>query len=350
MLFVCFNNVFVNGQNIQPIERSVGKLRVSIDPRMELLTAVQLSSNYPFINRGTDYSKDAIKFFESFSSHEAAKMTDNLQQKYGFSYDAPPNFMMHISQPTELMLQIGLSDYLLKRSGGGDHLEQYRKSIKQFVEESNFETFWNNKIQFYNQILDLTIVEAGEIDFIRQLEAYYNNTQKSFNLIIAPAFGGGFGARIPDAEENYDLYAFVSPTHTKEGIPYLDQFNFLGMCWHEFGHSFVNPLTEQYAESVASLNKLYEPIKEKMTKQAYPTWETCINEHIVRAVVIRLVDLNFGSTPSKSLTDYELSISYIYMEPILEKLKEFEKKRDENGITFSDFYPELLNALGNLQP
>ena len=124
--------------------------------------------------------------------------------------------------------------------------------------------------------------------------------------------------------------------------------NILFYVWHEYGHFFVNPLTDKYSGRVASLNKLYEPIKDAMSKQNYGIWETCVNEHIIRAINIRLIDLYLGIQQSKALLNRELGNRFIYIEPLVEKLKEFEKQRDENNITFKEFYPELLNTLDNL--
>ena len=347
ILFGGLTQVSLIGQTIQPIERSIGKLHISIDPRIELLAAIHsLSNNKDLANRDLPYSKDILNYFELFSSHEAIKITESLRQKYGFSYDAPVAFMLHLSKPPELELQIKFSDYLLKRSGESD-LEQYRKSIKQFAEISNFETFWNSKISLYNQILDMTIANMGGADFVKIMEDYFNETQESYNVIITPAFYGGKGAFTPNFDGNDIFHACLSTTDFKDDIPYLNRNNLLFYVWHEYGHFFVNPLTEKYSDRVASVNKLFEPIEKEMSNQSYGQWSTCVNEHIIRATTIRLLEL-FDSQQSKGLMGNELRNHFIYIEPILEKLKVFENQRDKNKITFSEFYPELLNTLDSL--
>jgi hypothetical protein len=87
-----------------------------------------------------------------------------------------------------------------------------------------------------------------------------------------------------------------------------------------------------------------------MEKRAYNNWITCVNEHIIRAINIRLNGLYLDVEKSKKLLHEELRRNrFIYIEPLIEKLKEFEKQRDENHITFSDFYPELLILFDSLQ-
>lgn len=350
VLFSCLGKCLVIGAPIQPIERSVGKLRISIDPRIELLAAIHsLSNNQDLAKRNLPYSKEMISYFEPFSSQEAVKLTENLNQKYGFSYDAPVAFMLHLSQPVELEEKNKFSDYILKRSGEGDNLEQYRKSIKQFVEISNFETFWNSKIPFYNQILDMTVANMGEIDLVKAMEKYFNETQENYNVIITPAFFGGKGAFVSGFGGKETFFATLETTDMQDNIPYTSGNNILFYVWHEYGHFFVNPLTEKHAEKVSSLDKMYEPIKNVMSKQAYGSWETCVNEHIIRAVNIRMVELYSNVQQSQALLNRELGNRFIYTVPLIEKLKEFEKQRDEHSITFSEFYPELLNLLDSLQ-
>ena len=347
ILILCLNQGLVKA--VQPVERSIGRLQISIDSRMELLSTIQLLSSYPMLDRDSPYCKEISTYFKPFSSQEAVSLTNNLLQNHGFSYDAPITFMLHLSQPPELELQIKFSDYLLKRSGEGNNLEQYRKSIKEFAKTSNFEDFWKSKISFYNQILDMTIEDMGGKDLVKIMEDYYNETKGSYNITISPAFRGGYGPKIPDEDGKEKIYACLSTTNIKNEIPYINNSELTGYVLHEFGHSFVNPLTEKYANRVTSVDKLFEPIREVMSKQAYGRWDYCVNEHIVRAVVIRLYELHIDSLITKSLLSDELSRRFIYIEPLLEKLKDFEKQRDEKNITFTDFYPELLNMLDSLQ-
>ena len=336
-------------ENILPLERFVGKLQISIDPRMELLATIQLISNYPVIDRNMSYSKDVIKYFKSFKSHKAVKTTDLLVKEHGFGYDAPVTFMLYLSQLPELNLNIPYSNYLIERADSENNLEQYRKEIKEFAEKSNFGTFWNKKIPFYNQILDMTIASMDEKDLVKVVEDYFNETQDSYNIIVSPAFRGGYGPKITDSAGKENIYACLSATAIKNGIPYLSNNGLTYYVWHEFGHSFVNPLSEKYTERVASSELLFEPIKDRMTKQAYDSWENCVNEHIIRAVNIRLFELNLDEERSKRTFYNDLSRGFIYLDPLVEKLKDFEKQRDEKKITFSDFYPELLNLLDSLQ-
>lgn len=349
MIFLFQSQILAQEGGIKPVERNVGKLQISIDPRMELLSTIQLLSNYSFIDRDVTYSKNIIKHFKSFKTQEAVKMTNALQKEYGFSYDAPVEFMLCLSHPLELKQNTTFSNYLIERVGSENNLEQYRKSMKEFFKNANFGKFWNKNISFYNQILDMTIADMGKKDLVKAMEDYYNETKESYNIVISPAFKGNYGPQITDSLGKDNIYACLSTNAEKESVPYLNHNGIMGLVWHEFGHSFVNPLSEKYTERIKTSEQLFEPIRNRMTELAYSEWETCVNEHIVRAVHIRLYESNSDEEKAKKALEYEFRDGFIYIEPIIEKLKEFEKQRDEKNITFSEFYPELLNLLDSLQ-
>jgi len=348
ILLVFLGQVSAQKENIKPIERSVGSLHISIDPRMELLTAAQLISNAFYIDRNKSYSQEVITYFKSFSSEEVVAQTDYLEQNHTFGADAPPEFMLYLSQVPELEQQQGFSERLLERGGGAENLEQYRKTIRRFAEVSNFEDFWNSRIPLYNQILDLTVAEMGEIDLVKIMEDYFNESQASYNVILSPAFSGGCGPKIPAINGKYDIYACLTTWYEKESIPYMAMEALRDYIWHEWGHSFVNPLTEKYRDRVNASSKLLEPIAKKQAGLAYPYWYQSVNEHIIRAIHVRLLELHSDPQEAKTMLNNELNMRFIYIEPFIEKLKDFEKQRDEIGITFSEYYPELINVFDSL--
>jgi hypothetical protein len=355
LLLIALNQILVNAQSIQPIERNIGKLKISIDPRIEVLSTVQLLSNNTsikslFVREDINYSADILSYFESFSLHEAVTITDSLTAKYGFGFDSPITFMLHLTQFPEFEQQSEFSDNLLELSGKGDNLEQYRKSIKEFVQTSDFETFWNNKIPFYNDILDLTISKMGKANFVKNLENYFNETNENYNVILSPSIRGGYGPKITDNEGNEMIYAILPLRNMKRDIPYVKKNALRSWVWHEFGHSFVNPLTDKHSDRVETLSELFEPIKNDMLKLHYAHWDTTLNEHIIRAVNVRLYKKHKNFLISKLWLIAEKQRGFIYTKPIVKKLKEFEKQRDKNNISFSEFYPELLDLFENLIP
>lgn len=288
------------GQKIEPIEKRIGKLSISVDPRLELLNSIQVLSNYPLVGENTPYTLRIAEFFKSSVDHNAIKITQSLLQNYGFSYDAPVAFMLTLSQPDALKQATPLSDYLTGRAGGADNLDEYRLAIKDFAKKGNFREFWKQNIPMYTQMIDLTVGEAEGINWVDALENYYNQTQNSYNIILFPISNShGYATKTAVKGGKYDLYASLSAYHTKDGVPYLDKKGLIYFVWHEFSHTFVNEEVEKHPDRLAATSQLFAPIETVMSKNAYSTWTTCINEHIIRAIHIRLIENTLDKTKLK---------------------------------------------------
>ncbi len=207
------------------------------------------------------------------------------------------------------------------------------------------------------------------MDFIATLENYYGMKQLSYNIILAPLFHpGGFGPRIDrEGDSNpvfnfinslqylifnqwsgkrYEIYNICGPTGVENGIPsFGTQEGFRQLAWHEFGHSFVNPLSESLKNriKISEYSSLFAPIREKMEREGYNNWETCVNEHIVRAVTSRLTFLHFGKQAGEDELRDQKSRGFVYIDPLCKKLEEYEIRRDKYP-SLVDFFPELLDV------
>lgn len=339
---------FAFSQQLQPVLETVGKLNISVDPRMELLSAVQVISDYHTINRKPAYCNNLKQYFGKYKTHEATKMTTKLASEYGFVYDAPVNLMLCLSQVPELKTEHPFSDRLIERASGRDKLEKYSAALHDFALDSHFNEFWENNKSYYQKMVEYTASDLGNFYPIEKLERYYNETKNSYTVTLSPAFAGGYGIRIPALNGGLDIYGCLNTSETKDGIPYFSQRGLSYFLWHEFSHSFVNPLTDVYKEKINASSELFKPLETRMKSIAYGNWENCVNEHIIRAIYIRLLTLYGNSNEAEAQLDREKSLKFAYVEPLVEKLKQFEQIRDKNNITFTEYYPTLISVFDSL--
>lgn len=343
-----FNCAYAFSQQLEPIAKTVGKLNITVDPRMELLSAIQVISDYPVINRKTPYSNDLMQFFSKNEPLEASVLTDQLYKDLGFDHDAPVNLMLCLSQVPELKVVHPFTDRLIERAHGQKNLEKYCSALHDFAKESNFAEFWNNKKSYYQKIVDYTAGDLGDFDPVGKLESYYNESKNSYTVTLSPSFSGGYGIRIPSPNDGLDIYACLDAGEMKDNIPYYSKLGLGYFLWHEFGHSFVNPLTEKYKDRIKASSKLFRLLENEVKNIAWGSWQNCIDEHIIRAVYIRLLTLYGRENEAKSQLIREKSFHYAYIEPLVEKLKQFENERETKNITFSGYYPTLLSVFDSL--
>jgi len=335
-------------QQLAPIAKTVGKLNITVDPRMELLSAVQVISDYPTINRKTSYSDELMKFFAKDTLSNAVIFTTKLATDFGFTYDAPIDLMLRLSQVPDLKLLHPYSERMIERAHGKENLDNYTVTLHDFAIKSHFTEFWNSKKSYYQKIVDYTADDLGDFDPVGKLESYYNESKNSYTVTLSPSFGGGYGIRIPSSNNGLDIFACIDVREMKDNIPYYSKRGLSYFLWHEFSHSYVNPLTEKYKTRIKTSSKLFNLLENEMRDISWGSWQNCIDEHIIRAVYIRLLTLYGKENEAKSQLIREKSLHYVYIEPLIEKLKQFEIERQTKNITFSNYYPTLLSVFDSL--
>jgi len=119
------------------------------------------------------------------------------------------------------------------------------------------------------------------------------------------------------------------------------------MVYHEFGHSFTNPLVDAAEARLAKASDLFEPIREAMKRQAYGNWMTCMREHVVRAAAARLVRAELGDLEGGRQVADDYARGFRYLPPLYRALEEFEKNRGKFR-RFADFAPRLFEEIDKI--
>lgn len=336
------------------ISKEHNGINISVDPRIELIGIVMyLSDNarndLGYINddESMEYIKNVDNHFLKFKNHEAVQKYTSIMD-YGYAYDAPPHSMLYLNNPPNI--KNSLDKYkkdleaIYLRAGGKEEFDGFIEDLSSFATESNFSEFYNDNIDYYNKIIDDTINRVGDLNFIDEIESYYGESNDSYNIILNSLVkGGNFG---PSVDKN--LYSIVGVLDMKNGMPiFEDGYNFKYISRHEFSHSFVNLLTSKNIEEVNKYKNLMNPIADKMSSMAYTTWETCVNEHIVRAVVIRITEIVEGEESAQQLLNWEKECGFIYIEQIIEVLKEYENNRDKYK-SFEEIYPQIIEVFKSI--
>jgi hypothetical protein len=84
-----------------------------------------------------------------------------------------------------------------------------------------------------------------------------------------------------------------------------------------------------------------------MKKEGNRDWEAVVDEHIVRAVTVRLSYLVMGNDAGDLALEDEKRRGYIYVPEICERLKEYESKRTVYP-SLAAFYPEIVKIFEKL--
>lgn len=328
------------------------ELEFDVDPRIELLAAAQLLSDYEErFNLITNFDfpyKEAMKaHFAPFADHEVVSLFEEMSRT-GFSFDAPPYVMLHLSEPPELQLTTELPDALVERAGGRERLDRFIALIRDFAAVSDFQAFWRDQRPTIEAMVARAELAATGADWVHILESYYGMSQAGYHITLAPIFEGNYGPRVKRDAGTYELYGVLGTRAVEDGLPIFGDTDYVRhLALHEFGHSFVNPTTARFRDEVMGYSSLAEPIADRMGKMAYDQWETIVNEHILRAVTTRMVYDREGERTAERVLHNEVNRGFIYVPVLTARLEEYEVSRDRYP-TFVDFYPQLLQVFAQL--
>jgi hypothetical protein len=322
-------------------------LRITVDPRMELLSVVQILGDYGqrtslISHYDFPYKEDVKKYFAPYKDHPAVKLFNELSSSsYSFRFSTPPTAMLYLSDPPDLRVQSKLPKAIFSLSGGKTRLEQFFESLRDFARTSNFTAFFEAHRDFYAKIVANAYGQLNGINVVAALEDYFGTPKGSYNIIIVPLQSGSFGIEKGDGR----LYNVCGPDSLADGTPYLTGVR--DICWHELGHSFVNPVVARYVPRLRRDSSLFDPIAGRMHCGGYDDFEGIICEHVLRAANVRMTSIYLGAEAADNAVRGHRSVGFVYVAALADKLKLYEARRDEYP-TFEQFLPQMVDAFDEL--
>jgi hypothetical protein len=151
-------------------------INVTVDPRIELLTIVQLLADWElkstFVTElDYPYKQEILAHFSQYAGNAAPVMYPDMLA-YGFAYDAPVQAILHCSNPPELKQLAPMPQDVLRRSGGAENLETFIAALRDFATTTEFMAFFAGHRTYYDSVTAaVQNAMAGE-DYVTQLEDY----------------------------------------------------------------------------------------------------------------------------------------------------------------------------------
>lgn len=306
---------------------------IGVDKRIELLSAVQSFTSWREHGIWPEdylYKQDVLNYFQPYSNHEAVTICEELIS-HDFTHDAPVMLMFCLSSPPELEIIVPFSEYLISRAGNATILEDFVRALRDFYLVSNFDEFWQSHHDFYSDVEKRASANIDLTGTVQKLENYFRAQQHGYHVVLAPFLVGNYGPRVK-VNDSFDIYSVLSPMRIDGNVPI-----FGGALFHEFAHSFVNPITDEFRSEFKNPERLYEPIAAEMSAMAYDEWETMINEHIIRAIEIIVYN------ETQDIANQEQT-GFIYIRPLINCLSKYNSSYE----SFQEFYPNIVDFFNNL--
>ncbi len=358
LLLLCMSPVLlassVDSKTQRDLPGSIGSkrglLNVSIDPRQELLTTIQyLSGSEMVIKDENAYTVAIESWFSAHREHPAIQMLSALESA-GYCHDLPVTDFLRFGNislenreyswgPTSEDMNNERMDCVAQEVS----LDEFYTLVRDFSNVSDFAGFFRSQEVFYRQYISRIIgyLEAYP-DLIAHMTDWYGYCHSSYSLVISPLVNGGYGPALTDSAGNIHAYCIARMNRDYSGDEQMMQLS--SWLFHEFSHSFVNPLVEKHYEIFRSGEPLYEAIGDKMRTMAYSSWWIAVAEHLVRVNDARLNELFYPSESRVWSPDIEKNRGFIFIDYAHEAILQYEQSKAEQGTTYAEYFPILARS------
>lgn len=326
-----------------------------VDKRVELLSIVfRLAGNQEYNTEDNKkYVRKIHSYFDKFQNHPLIKYARHLRDSSGIGYDAVMSMAISLTQVPDLNPIIPFSVKTPDKRWTAEEASKFSRLLKGFYDEANCKKFFESCTD------DYAIANKQFDALFKQLDInwYYKYHGKSpneqFNVIVGLGNGwNNYGPHIDLPDGAKKVYAIIGAgTFDSTGSPTFEKDIYLPTLVHEFNHSFVNYLTDEYASSLsASQQIIFNDEKVKMQRQGYPDWKIMSSEALVRASVIRyLIDHREGSQAVDKELKQQLARGFVWMQPLVQQLGKYEIRR-KTFPTLESYMPQLVKFYDTIAP
>lgn len=334
--------LYVKAQSIVP----------QANENVELMSILSRMAGFPeySMDMAGQYIKDMDSYFKDNKEHPAVQYMKELRNKYGISYDAVMSMAVHLKNQDGVLSLIEEETPELDDRWTDVDKDKFLSYLNNFYKDTKFNEFFKAHNDIYEKGIksfQKNVTSSFNVDWYSDF--YGNEPQENYTIIIGFCNGGGnYGAERQLKGEKKDVYAIVGYFVDEEDTPMYNN-RFLPTLIHEFNHSFINHYLDEnkYPEHVrqleAAANVLYLNSQMSMSQQAYGSWQTMINESLVRAAVIcYMLDNEFKTEDIRSVLLEQIQRNFRWMPELVTLLRKYEKKHSKYG-NFENFYPEIID-------
>ena len=323
---------------------------IKIDPRMELLSIFLSYTDWPYFGKFEDttyvYYQKVKSHFDKFKDNPNIAWFEKASENWNL--DDPATLMLWVSSPPN-MSQI--HPYPLHPTCQLDTIEFQNliQKLNEYADNTEFMDFWNENQDLYYQF-EKNIKELVPYNkFVQLMMEFYGEDKAQFIFIPAPMFKWvSFGPQLNTA--NGEIPHFISTfTKYEDGNPYFTEERLRMLIFHEFGHSFVNPICEKYRTEIFNHVEFFEYLKKDMSAIAYPDWFPTFHEHIVRTGENMLLERAGYKVEAEENYKENLRDGFYLLPYFKEKMEYYDQNRDQYE-SFDQFFPELLKVFEEVEP
>jgi len=285
-------------------------------------------------------TKKARDHFSEFRNHPAVQSTDQMFKMAW--YFVLNNIAFYYSEFPEAKLVRKIPEEYREWKSMEKMISDYLASVRDFYLRSRFENFWENCLQEIQAVMIEVKDNLPSLDIPQLMEDLYGKPVERFYFVPCPFMASS--ATHVEINDNGKWIFY----HLDGLQKYSDSFSNVYYAFHEFSHSFLEPISRKYSEEINKLAYLYQPLKEDFQRLGYASWERAFAEHLVTAGQLFLTRKTFGEEKAEKMLERESKQGFMLLVRFCDYFNEYDRNRGR----FKDieaFYPEILSRLSRLK-
>jgi hypothetical protein len=330
-------------------------VQVRTDPRAEILAIMFRLAGAPEYSQGRvqPYIRQIDSAFTPFKDHAAIQEINRLRSLYSVSFDAVMSMAANITDPIVFGERVPFDSPAssLDRRWHGAEARPFLAAARDFARDSHVAAFLLMEQPTY----DSAAVRMRRLINTRAHMEWFNAFfgERAGGVFIASPLlanaGGNFGPHFDDAA-THEMYAYLGVGDADPlGFPRIND-GILPTVIHEFSHSFVNHVVEsRHVELQPSGERIFATVQAAMRSQAYGSWQTMLDESVVRASVIRYLLAKEGPAAAEAETRAQRGLGFVWMDDLVSLLGDYESSRPSYP-TLSAFMPRIIAFYDELAP
>ncbi len=335
------------------IKEKHNNVTIEIIPDVELfLTLCYISDQYPGINKlDFKYKSDIDEYFGKYKNHSTISFVKEFMNNHYSAYlmkvyilnDQFKEDSSHVN-----LLRMG-NDYQTKVK----LIDSLRTSCIKFAEDTNFKKFFNDRKPYYINKIKEVKSALGEKSVIPPRESFWGIKKDKYRIIISLLESDLHSCWFNNDNLSHSIY-FLTPKFSIEGDAKFGNADTSNLAegkmaasdyiyygsGHEFGHSFLNPITIKFESQINEINLVF-------TKSGQPTKVDFLNESILRTYTAYEFFKEGKEDVANMVIHGERMNGYIYNGKILELIHFYESNRNLYQ-RFEDYLPHLIEELNNV--
>ena len=334
----------------KPIIKTVGKIDIIVDPKVEMMMVLgRLSNVVPFEKNEWNvhpYLDKVDEFFAPYANHKALHLTTNA-----IAYQRLPEVGMYLKDDMSDFIMKTEDENFVVMDGPAKYIsyyesKKYLKAVKDFRITTKFDNFFMENVSVYEKMIQRfeTIILKTKLDV--WIEDFYGKEIEDNIKLYLTHVGGNFGITFtsPDGKKIPHSVIMANEKENEAGFLYL--------LSHEFSHPMTKEIVEELHKNEKILKKfasVYNNNSRAYSMNGYPSGFYVLNETINQACANKAWEKMLAKEYVEHLNKHTVqNQKMIYVPAIAEFLGNYQNNRDKYK-TLEDFIPELEEFILTLE-